>query len=158
MNIPIPHESFTVRSLSVKPAGFWTGPKLLLDGSEVNGKRNKYEVPDNSGMTRKIKLSASLFDPIPKVEIDGEKIELVRPLIWYEYVWMGLPILLVFAGGGIGALFGLAAVYSSARIFRSDRLTMAKYSLSGLISLVAVIAWLVAAVAIHLWVGEATER
>ena len=158
MDIPIPHESFTNRALSVQPAGFWKGAKLLLDGNEVDGKRGEFQVPDNSGMNRKVKLNASLFDPIPKVEIDGDKIELARPLIWYEYVWMGLPIALIFVGGGIGVLFGLAAVYSSARVFRSDRPTLTKYSISGLISLGAVTAWIVVAVAIRLMFGEAIEQ
>jgi hypothetical protein len=107
---------------------------------------------------RKVKINTSFFDPVPKVEVDGEAIELARSLTWYEYVWMGLPILLVFVGGGIGALFGLTAVYSSARIFRSERTTTAKYFLSGLTSLGAVAAWLFVAIAIQLMFGEAPGR
>jgi len=45
----------------------------------------------------------------------------VRPLYWYEYGWMALPILLAFAGGGLGALVGLGAAHLNSRIFWSDR-------------------------------------
>jgi len=40
------------------------------------------------------------------VVFDGQTITLVSPLRWYEYAWMSLPLLLVFAGGALGALFG----------------------------------------------------
>jgi len=63
------------------------------------------------------------------VVIGDETVLLARPLAWYEYVWVGLPVLLVFAGGALGALVGVVATYTSARIFRSDRGAFAKYVL-----------------------------
>jgi len=73
----------------------------------------------------------------------NETIVLARPLTWYEYIWIGLPILLVFAGGGIGALVGVMVTYTSARIFRSDRGALAKYGITALISVVAVVAFVI---------------
>src|SRR6266571_1917844 len=108
---------------------------------------------ENSGQEREIRLKTNGLDPVPKVQIGGQAIELARPLAWYEYVWMGIPIALVFVGGGLGALFGLAAVYSSARIFRSDRGTASKYGLSALISLGAALAFFVAALVVQLLIG-----
>ena len=119
MDLPIKHEAFAGRGLAVRTAGFFKGPRLIIDGGEVK----------------------------------AQTIELARPLAWYEYVWMAIPIALVVGGGGLGALFGLVAVYSSARIFRSDRGTAAKYGLSALISLGAALAFFVAALVVQLLIG-----
>jgi len=77
------------------------------------------------------------------VVIGDETVLLARPLAWYEYVWVGLPVLLVFAGGALGALVGVVATYTSARIFRSDRGAFAKYVLTGLVSVLALVVFLV---------------
>jgi hypothetical protein len=58
---------------------------------------------------------------------------------------MGIPVALVFTGGGRGALVGLSASYFSSRIFRSERSNLNKYCLSGIASLCAVAAYAVGA-------------
>ena len=93
-----------------------------------------------------LKVKNNFLDPIPKIEIDKEEIQLARPLTWYEYTWMGLPIILVLAGGGLGALIGILATYSSSRVFRSERSTFSKYLVTGIISVIAVIVFFVLAV------------
>ena len=89
MDLPIKHEAFAGRGLALRTAGFFKGPRLVIDGGEVKGKRLRF----------------------------------------------------------------LAAVYSSARIFRSDRGTASKYGLSALISLGAALAFFVAALVIQLLIG-----
>ena len=152
MEIAVTHPAFTTRKLHVRSAGFWSGPKVLVDGRVAEGKRGVYQIPDNTGKTREIKTKYSLFDPIPVLELDGEKIHVARQLTWYEYTWMGIPILLLLTGGALGGAFGFAAIYSSARIFRSERSVPAKYVLSGLISVGAALAFFVAAGVIHILV------
>ena len=75
----------------------------------------------------------------------------------YEYIWIGLPILLVFTGGDLGALVGVVATYASARIFRSDRGALAKYGITALISVVALIAFVILAVIAQQMIGG-TQR
>lgn len=152
MEIPIEHEAFTGRSLAVRTAGLFKGPRLVIDHKEIKGKKQGYQVRDNSGKEVAIHLKINGIDPIPKVQVDGATIQLARPLTWYEYIWMGLPILLIFAGGALGALTGIAATYTSARIFRSDKSGFVKYLLSALISIAAVMAVLIAAVTIQILV------
>jgi hypothetical protein len=154
MDIPIDHESFSGRGLVLRTGGFFKGPRIVIDGSEAPRKRLVFSLRDNSGDLRDIKLKVNGIDPIPKIEIGGVTIELARSLTWYEYAWMGLPILLVFAGGGLGALFGLSAVYSSARIFRGERSVFAKYALSGLVSMGAVILFTACAVILQRFWGQ----
>jgi len=49
MDLPIEHESFRGRGLALRTAGFFRGPRLLIDGTEKKGKRLKYLLLDNSG-------------------------------------------------------------------------------------------------------------
>jgi hypothetical protein len=157
MDIPIEHQAFAGRGLALRTAGFFRGPRLLIDGAEEKGKRLKFSLRDNSGNHVEVRLKSNGLDPIPKVQIAGQTIELARPLAWYEYVWMGLPIVLVFSGGGLGALFGLLAIYSSARVFRGDRSTPAKFGLSGAISLGATLAFFACVLLLHLLLGQPSE-
>lgn len=153
MRLAIKHEAFTNRGLGVHTAGVFKGPRLMIDGREAKGKRLRFSVRDNSGNQREIRLRTNMFDPIPKVEIGDQTIQLARPLAWYEYAWMAIPIVLGLSGGALGAMFGFGALYASSRIFRSDRGAFAKYALSALISLGAAVAFFVSVGAIHLLVG-----
>lgn len=153
MDIPIDHPSFLRRHLVVRPAGLLRGVKLLQNNSEVKGKRGRYEVRDDADKTRVVELKGRFIDPLPSLSIDGEAIELGRPLAWYEYAWLGLPMVLVTVGGALGGALGFGAAYSSARVFRSDRSGFAKYALTGFISISAAIIFLTLAVAVELAVS-----
>ena len=161
MDYPFEHPAFRGRSLAVRAAGYFRRARLVVDGAELAGKWGKFSLHDSQGQPHEVKLKASFLDPIPKVILDGTTIELARPLAWYEYAWMGLPILLVVAGGALGALFGIAGTYASTRIFRGERGSAAKYALSGLVSVGAVAGFLAAAVAFQLlvvWNSDITSQ
>jgi hypothetical protein len=153
MDIPIKHQAFANRGLALRPAGLFNGPQLILDGRKVKGRRLRFSVRDNLGTQREIRLKSNYLDPVPKVQIGDQTLELATPLAWYQYVWMSFPIVLVFSGGVLGAMFGVAAVLASGRIFRSDHATAAKYVLSALLSIGAVLGYLTAVVALRLLVG-----
>lgn len=150
MDYPIAHPRLDGRGLTYVVGGIVGGGRLMVDGQEVKPEKRKYVVRANDGAPLEIQLKRRFFDPVPDAVVDGTKIELARPLRWYEYAWIGLPIFLATQGGALGALFGFAAVYASARVFRGDRGTAAKYALTGLISLAGVAAFVAAAVAIQL--------
>jgi len=152
MDLPLEHDDFQGRGLAVRTAGFFKSARLLVDQGEVSGKRSKFSVRDNHGRTREFKFKMNGIDPVPKVTIDGTAIRVTRSLTWYEYLWMGIPIVLVFTGGGLGALFGVLATYASARIFRSSRKTGIKYALAGTVSLGAAAAFVISAGAIQLFI------
>jgi hypothetical protein len=76
-----------------------------------------------------------------------------RPLVWYEYMWLAWPVLLIFVGGLVGAICGLVAMNRNAHIFCSDRSVLVKYLLTGLISCVAILVFVVVAVVIQLTFG-----
>jgi len=158
MVLPFEHDDFQGRNLAISTAGFFKSVCLLENGVKVKGKRKKFTVNDNQGSPREINLKISFLDPIPKVEVDGRIIQLARSLTWYEYLWMGLPIMLIFVGGGLGALFGIGATYTSVRIFRSKRKITIKYLLSGAVSISAVAAYLVLAVAVQYFVDMNRDK
>ncbi len=155
MEFPIEHQDFAGRGLCIRAAGFFKGPRLLIDGAEVKGKRRKFSLHDNYGIEREIRLKFVIYDPVPKVEIDGQLIVLAQPLAWYQIVLIGLPfIVLIIIGatiastGGphspaLGFVFGSFAAIASARVFRSDRSTAAKYGLNTLVVLGAAVAFIV---------------
>jgi hypothetical protein len=102
-------------------------------------------VRSDQGTNVTIELKHNFLDPVPRVRVGGETVELARALAWYEYLWIGIPILHVFAGGAIGAVVGLSAAYASARVFRADLNAIARYSFTGLISVAALVAFAVLA-------------
>ena len=155
MDIAINHASFQQRHLALRPAGFFRGPRLLQNNGELTGKKGRYEVQDDSGRARVVEVKGRFLDPLPKVTVDGADYELARPLAWYEYAWMGFPIVLVFIGGAIGGGVGFAAAYSSARVFRSERSAVVKYLLTGGISIAAVVVWVVLAGLLQIALGLA---
>jgi hypothetical protein len=80
---------------------------------------------------------------------DAALIAVARRLRWFEWAWTALPMLLVLAGGGIGAIVASVALWISMGIFRSERSLRSKYALSGLVSGLAAILFVVAASALQ---------
>jgi hypothetical protein len=134
MRIEVQHSAFKRRHLSVETASVFRTPKLLLNDAVVKKDRGRYSVKSDSGAEKLVQMKYNLIDPVPTLKIDGQAINLVEPLKWYEYAWSGLPILLVFAGGALGGLVGGAATMANGRLFRSERGSIAKYGLAGLIT------------------------
>jgi hypothetical protein len=149
MDIEINQPRFEGRGFKLQTAGLFSGARLWIDGAIIKGKRGRYEVRDNTGADVTIQLKPRFLDPIPQLDIAGDRLTLARPLTWYEYGWMGLPMVLVLAGGALGAAIGFSAAYSSARIFRSEQSTPVKYLLTGLISIGAAVVFVILALLIQ---------
>jgi hypothetical protein len=149
MEIPINLEGFEGRGLRLKTASLFSFPKLVMDGHRAKGRWMRYLLRDNQGNNIQAKLRFNGLDPIPKIETGERVLQLARSLQWYEYAWMILPVILVVAGGFLGAFCGVPAVYSSTRIFRSERAPALKFFLTGVISLGAGLAFAVLAVSVH---------
>ena len=153
MRIPIEHSAFKSKRLSVEPASFFSGPKLLLDGVAVKKQKGRYPVVSDSGQQVLIQMRYNLLDPIPTVKIGDAAVELAKPLQWFEYVWIGVPMLLVFAGGALGGFVGAGSTVVNGRIFRSDRSAVSKYALAAVTSITSAAIFLVLAVAISMAIG-----
>jgi hypothetical protein len=150
MPLPVNHPAFRGRELTVQPAGWFSGPRLLIDGQPAEPSHGRYTVSSDVGHPTPVELKHNFLDPVPKVKIGDELVEIARELTWYEYLWLAIPLLLVFAGGAPGALVGVLATYASARVFRADLNPFARYAATGLIALAALVAFVVLANVVHL--------
>jgi hypothetical protein len=155
MRIEVRHPAFKRQHLSVQTASsVFSSPKLLLNGAAVKKEKGRYPVTSDSGAMKLVQMRYNLVDPVPTLKIDEQTVNLLEPLQWYEYAWSGLPILLVFAGGALGGLVGGAATIANGRIFRSERSSIAKYGLAGLITVSAAVVFFVLAIGLRSGVGS----
>ena len=62
MEIPLIHDKLVNLNISVRTAGILSGPKLLLNGEVVKGKRGVYTIKNASGeeIAVKIKTQSSI--------------------------------------------------------------------------------------------------
>lgn len=154
MDIPVLLPGMEGQNVALRTAGTFTGAKLMLNGQPVTKQNGLFQLRSNAGSTMAVKFKSRFLDPIPNLEVGGQTIQLAPALAWYQYVWMGLPLLLVFGGGAIGGFFGGVATVTSSRIFRSDLNDGMKYVVTGLISLAGFLTYLVVATAIMAAIGK----
>ena len=149
-------EGFEGQNLQVD-VRFWSGPKLLVNGEPAHkgSKRGEMLLQRNDGkqVTATWKPQFLGLD-IPQLTIDGKTIRLVEPLKWYQWVWSGWPVILIFVGGALGCAAGLIGLMLNAKVFRADLNGVLKYAATGAISTLAVIAYFAAAVVLSLLIGE----
>lgn len=144
-------EGFEGQVIAVQPAGFLTGPKLLVNGQPAakGPRRGQMLLRRDDGREVVAAWRPQLVD-VPRLVVDGQTITVVEPLPWYVWLWTGLPFLLIFLGGAIGALLGLIGFSVNAKIFRSTWPLPAKFAVSAMVSGAAVVAYLVFATILYL--------
>ena len=127
---------------------FWSGPKLLVNGEPApkGTRRGEMVLQRNDGkqVTARWKPQFLGLD-VPQLTVDGKTVHLVEPLKWYQWAWGGWPVLLLFAGGFLGAMAGMIAVVINARVFRAEMSEVLKYIISGVVSILAVVVYFIAA-------------
>jgi hypothetical protein len=91
---------------------------------------------------------------VPQLVVDGKTINLVDPLKWYQWIWGGWPVFLLFIGGALGAVAGMIGFFINAKIFRTEMNEALKYLVTGAVSVFAVVAYLVAAVIVSVLINR----
>lgn len=107
--------------------------KVYVNGNEIKRSKEKgkpYLIPMTDGSVGKIFLKRGFVDNVPKVLYNNKEILLVEKLEWYEYAICALPLLLLFLGGAIGALFGALGTVINLNIFRNIKSITIKVLLS----------------------------
>ncbi|WP_346863763.1 hypothetical protein [uncultured Draconibacterium sp.] len=122
---------------------FFGKPKLVYNNIEIPKLNNRYAVNGNNETPYIFALKNNFFDPVPKVEVNNQALQIVQAIKWYEYLWMGLPIVLIFQGGLIGALLGFFASRINISIFRNNKKQIIKYLFTLGISLFVICAYLI---------------
>jgi len=144
VNFPVNIQGFEGQTIEVRSPTFFAGYRLLVNGQPAlkGPKRNQMVLRRNDGkeVIATWKPQVLGFD-VPQLVVDGTEIPLVPPLKWYEWLWGGLPILLVFAGGALGAVIGFIAFSVNCKIFRAPLVLFLKFLASAAISMVAVLVY-----------------
>lgn len=147
MNYPVNLEGFEGQAIVVQSAGFLSGPKLLVNGQPAakGPKRGQMLLRRNDGREVVAAWKPQFLD-VPQLSVDGATFRVTEPLEWYVWVWSGLPVLLIFIGGALGAFAGMVGFSVNTSIFRSSMPSAAKFGLTAVVSVVSVIVYVVAAV------------
>lgn len=145
-------EGFEGQRIEVN-VGFWSGPKLLVNGEPApkGQKRGEMVLQRNDGrqVIASWKPQILGFD-VPQLVVDGKAVNLVEPLKWYQWVWGGWPVILVFVGGALGAVAGVLGFSINARVFRTEMSEILKYVITGAVSVLAVVAYFVVALVLSI--------
>lgn len=149
-------KGFEGQQIEIKPAGLFSGAKVLVNGepAEKGPKRGQMLLRKNDGTEVIATWEPTMlgFD-LPKLVVDGEVIEIAKPIKWYEMVWSALPILLVFMGGLFGAVVGFIGFTINAKVFRSELNTIIKFLLTAGISVASGIGYFVLAMLFYAVIG-----
>jgi hypothetical protein len=149
-------EGFENQNIEVA-VSFWSGPKLLVNGepAQKGSKRGEMILQRADGKQVSVSWKQQVLGlDVPQLIVDGKTTNLVEPLKWYQLVWGGLPILLVFVGGAIGAVVGLIGFSINTKIFRTKINGALKYLASGAVSVLSVIAYFIAALILSMLIGR----
>ena len=151
MSYPVKLPGFEGQEIVVEPAGFFSGPRLLVNGQPApKGKeRGEMLVRRNDGKDVVFSFRSNFLD-VPALVVDGKPYELVVPLKWYEWAWNALPIMLIFTGGAPGALIGILAMSFNLKVFRSSENALLKYLLTGAVGVGAFVVYFVLAILIRM--------
>lgn len=105
--------------------------KITKNGVELKQSTEKgkpFLLIQENGVVEHLYVKGSFPDFAPFLELNGEKIEIVEKLKWYQYAIGGLPMLLIFVGGliggGIGGSFRQPIIF---RYFVGDNTEVMKY-------------------------------
>jgi hypothetical protein len=126
------------RKVEVESSVF-RAPRVLVDGQPApkGPKRAQFLVRGTDGRDSVLELKTKVPDPVPQVLWAGQTIKLEESLKWYQWVWSGVPLLLLFLGGAIGGVVGGVAVTLNVRILRSRMSGTGRYAVTALVSVAA---------------------
>jgi len=147
MSYKVSIEGFEGQDIEVKTS-FWSGPKLVVNGvpAPEGNKRGEMLLQRNDGRQIIARWKPQFIGlDVPQLIVDEKVINLAEPLKWYQWIWGGLPIALVFIGGALGAIAGIIGFTINTKVFRIEMNSVLKYVITGVVSALTVVAYFIAA-------------
>jgi hypothetical protein len=136
---PIEIPGYEGQQISFEPPAGFKAAKLFVNGQPAQAapKKGQYLLRRNDGKQETAFFKGAFPDPMPTLIVGEQTIKLAPPLSIPQWIWAGIPMILLM-GGCIGGLMGAIAVTTNVSILRSDQKPLVKYVTTGLISLVAI--------------------
>jgi hypothetical protein len=118
---PFKINGFENQSLELQASGFFSSAKILVNGvqAEPGVKKNEVLLRKQDGTTVSVFIQNAFFDIVPRLVVQGETIQVVAPLKWYQYVWCGLTLVLIIYGGAVGSVVSMVGFLLNIRIMRN---------------------------------------
>lgn len=130
--------------------------RLYQDGREIKRQgtfKPKYYVTNTAGEQEEMMLQYGI-DFVHVAIFRGQKIALEERLTTAEYIIGGLPVLLIFLGGVIGAVFGVFGATFNYDYMRQEKRMPMQLLVSIGVSVLCYISYFILAIALQLLVGK----
>ncbi len=143
MKYQINLRGFEGQTVEVQPPGLLSGSKLFLNGEPAprGAKRGEMLLRRNDGKDVTVRFKGFFLD-VPNLVVDDEVVQVVQPLKWYEWVWNCVPLLIAIGGGILPLLIAFVAISLNLSLFRKGESRLAKFGLTGLVSVCALVLFL----------------
>lgn len=144
MKYQINLRGFEGKTIEVQSPGLLSGSKLLLNGKPAprGAKRGEMLLRRNDGKDVPVRFKGFFLD-VPDLVVDDEVVQVVQPLKLYEWAWVCLPLLIVFGGWTMPLIIAFVAISLNLSLFRRGESRLAKFGLTGLVSVCALALFLV---------------
>ena len=144
------------KKVEVQVAGFITPIKIFVNDEQARpGKRrNELILKGKNGKPVSVYIQSAFFDTVPRLRVDGKTINVAPPLKWHQYLWSGVPLILVLYGGMLGAILGLIGFIFNIRLSRSGLSPLLRFAAIGGITILAWAVYFVLAAFITATFGE----
>ncbi len=144
------------KKVEVQIAGFVTPVKIFVnDEPALPGKRrNELVLKGKGGKPVSVYVQSAFFDTIPRLRVAGQTIHIAPPLKWYQYVWSGIPLILVLYGGMLGAILALIGFIFNVRLSRSNLSPLLRFAAIGGVTILVWAIYFVLAAFITATFGE----
>lgn len=152
-NFTIEHPQLNGKNLKLIVNNLGGQARLYLDGTEILGRRGTFDLSEELNVPCVVKLKQQLHDIVPKVIVNGDSVEIEKPLKWYEYVWSGLGIGLL-AGGALGGVLAFLIFRVNNLIFRSAKSITARYVVTLLLTALGYLLFLFIGGVVHALIGN----
>ena len=117
---PIRIDGFENQKVELVSSGFFSPAKITVNGvkAEPGMKRNEILLRKPDGSKVSVFFQNAFFDTIPRLIVNGKSIQVVPPLKWYQYIFCGLTLILIFIGGAIGSILSMVGFLINIRTMR----------------------------------------
>lgn len=85
MDITILHPEFMTQLLEMRITGYFSAPRILLNGVVVKRMAGEYAVTNDAGHEVSVKLYSSVFNMLPQLLIDGAEIRIRSDAGWTQF-------------------------------------------------------------------------